>query len=158
LFTYSFDRFRHFGGDEALAQRLEAIAADHASVIRHSVGAVFAHGDFQPNNVLAARDDDGRLRITGLIDYGNARASDPICDLAKTLFCSEHDALGSRAPILEGYGPIDHPDPEAAIWIYLLMHRLIMWWWLRHIGVIRPGERHDLLADLERMAEEHRPV
>lgn len=156
FFTYSFDRFRHFGGDAALAGRLEAIVAAHAEVIALSSGAVFAHDDFQPNNVLAARDEDGRLYLTGLIDFGNARASDPICDLAKALFCSEHDAPGSRAAILDGYGPIDHPDPDAAIWIYLLLHRLVMWWWLRHVGVILPGERHDLMVDLETMVDEAR--
>lgn len=154
FFTYSLDRFRHFGGDDALAQRLEAIVAANAEVIAYSHGAVFAHDDFQPNNVLAERGKDGRLQLTGLIDFGNARASDPICDLAKAVFCSEHDAPGSSAPILEGYGPIDHPDPDAAIWIYLLLHRLTMWWWLRNVGVIQLGERHDLLVDLERMADE----
>jgi Ser/Thr protein kinase RdoA (MazF antagonist) len=153
-FAHSLERFCHFGGDEALAHRLRQIVAANAKVIAHSRGAVFAHDDFQPNNLLAARDDNGRLRLTGLIDFGNARASDPVCDLAKTLFCSEHDSPGSRAAILEGYGPIDHPDPDAAIWIYLLLHRLTMWWWLRHINVIQPGERHALMFDLESMANE----
>lgn len=157
IFAHSFDRFRHFGGDAALARQLEVIVAAHADVIAESRGAVFAHDDFQPNNVLAIRDETGRLLLTGLIDYGNARASDPTCDLAKALFCSEHDAPGSGAAILEGYGPIDHPDPGAALCIYLLLHRLVMWWWLRHVGVIQPGERHDLMADLERMAAETRP-
>ena len=154
LFAYGLERLRHFSGDDALAQRLEAIIAAYAEVIAYSHGAVFAHDDFQPSNVLAARDENGRPQLTGLIDFGNARASDPICDLAKAVFCSEHDAPGSRAAILEGYGPIDHPDPDAAIWIYLLLHRLTMWWWLRHVGVILPGERHDLMVDLERMAGE----
>lgn len=153
FFSYSFDRFRHYGGGEPLAQRLEAIVADHADVIAYSHGAVFAHDDFQPNNVLAERDADGRLQLTGLLDFGNAKASDPICDLAKALFCSEHDAPGSGPAIREGYGRIDHPDPDAAVWIYLLLHRLVMWWWLRHVGVIHDGEQHDLIVDLEAMVE-----
>jgi Ser/Thr protein kinase RdoA (MazF antagonist) len=154
FFAYGFDRFRHYGGDEVLAQRLEAIVAAHAEVIAHSRGAVFAHDDFHPNNVLAERDAEGRLQLTGLLDFGNARASDPICDLAKALFCSEHQAAGSAAPIREGYGPIDHPDPDLAIWIYLLLHRVVMWWWLRHVDVIHAGEHHPLMDDLARMAEE----
>ncbi len=156
FFAHGFDRFRHYGGDEALAQRLEQIVADHADVIAYSRGAVFAHDDFQPHNVLAERDANGRLRLTGLIDFGNAKASDPVCDLAKALFCSEHDAPGSGPAIREGYGAIDHPDPDAALWIYLLLHRLTMWWWLRHAGVIREGERHDLIVDLEAMASQKR--
>ncbi|WP_337956269.1 phosphotransferase [Devosia sp. ZB163] len=136
-----------------MAQRLEAIFAAHADVIAESRGAVFAHDDFQPHNVLAERDANGRLRLTGLLDFGNARASDSICDLAKALFCSEHDAPGSTPHIRAGYGAIDHPDPEAALWIYTLVHRVTMWMWLRHVGVILEGERTDLMADLEAMAE-----
>ncbi|MBN9308489.1 aminoglycoside phosphotransferase family protein [Devosia sp.] len=156
FFLHGFDRFRHYGGGEALAQQLEAIVADHADIVAYSRGAVFAHDDFQPNNVLAERDARGRLQLTGLLDFGNAKASDPVCDLAKALFCSEHDAPGSGPAIREGYGLIDHPDPDAALWIYLLLHRLTMWWWLRHVGVIREGERHDLIVDLEAMAAKKR--
>lgn len=153
-FTHAIDRFRHYGGKEALARRFEAIIAAHADVIAHSHGAVFAHDDFQPYNVLAERDANGRLQLTGLLDFGNARASDPTCDLAKALFCSEHDAPGSTPHILAGYGSIDHPDPEAALWLYTLVHRVTMWMWLRHVGVIYEGERHDLMVDLEAMAAE----
>lgn len=156
FFAHGFGRFRHYGGGEALAQRLEQIVADHADVIAYSKGAVFAHDDFQPHNVLAERDVTGRLQLTGLIDFGNAKSSDAVCDLAKALFCSEHDAPGSAAAIRQGYGPIDHPDPDAALWIYLLLHRLTMWWWLRHAGVIQEGERHDLIVDLEEMASQKR--
>jgi aminoglycoside phosphotransferase (APT) family kinase protein len=152
-FAHGIGQFRRYGGGEALAQRLETIFAAHADVIAESRGAVFAHDDFQPHNVLGERGTDGRLHLTGLLDYGNARASDPICDLAKALFCSEHDAPGSTPHIRAGYGSIDHPDPEAALWIYTLVHRVTMWMWLRHVGVILEGERNDLMADLEAMAE-----
>jgi aminoglycoside phosphotransferase (APT) family kinase protein len=153
-FTHGISRFRHFGGGEALAQRLEAIFAAHADVIAESRGAVFAHDDFQPHNVLAERDANGRLQLTGLLDFGNARASDPVCDLAKALFCSEHDAPGSSPYLLEGYGSIDHSSPEAALRVYTLVHRVTMWMWLRHVGVIRDGEHNPLIDDLERMAAE----
>jgi Ser/Thr protein kinase RdoA (MazF antagonist) len=152
-FAYSISRFRHFGGGEALAQRLEAIFAAHAGVIAESRGAVFAHDDFQPHNVLGERDAAGRLQLTGLLDYGNARASDAICDLAKALFCSEHDAPGSTPHIRAGYGSIDHSDPEVALWIYTLVHRVTMWMWLRHTGFVRDGEHNPLIDDLTHMAE-----
>jgi len=155
-FAYSIGRFRHFGGGEALAQQLEAIFAAHADIIAESRGAVFAHDDFQPHNVLGERDASGRLHLTGLLDYGNARASDAVCDLAKALFCSEHDAPGSTPHILAGYGPIDHSDPQAALWIYTLVHRVTMWMWLRHTGFIRDGEPSQLIVDLEAMAAQKR--
>lgn len=151
-FTHGIGQFRRYGGGEALAQRLEAIFAAHADVIAESRGAVFAHDDFQPHNVLAERDANGHLRLTGLLDFGNARASDPVCDLAKALFCSEHDAPGSSPHILAGYGPIDHSNPTAALRVYTLVHRVTMWWWLRHAGVIRDGEHNPLIDDLEAMA------
>jgi hypothetical protein len=152
-FRHGIERFRHFGGGEDLALRLEAIFADSADVIAESRGAVFAHDDFQPHNVLAERDADGRLQLTGLLDFGNARASDPVCDLAKALFCSEHDAPGSRRHILDGYGPIEHSDPEAALRIYTLVHRVTMWMWLRHVGVIKDGEHNALIDDLRAMVD-----
>jgi len=152
FFAYGFECFRHYGGGETLARRLEAIVAAHADVIAYGRGAVFAHDDLQPNNVLAERDSEGRLRLTGLVDFGTARATDAICDLAKSLFCSEDLAPGSAAAIREGYGPIDHPDPDAAIWIYMLLHRLTMWWWLRHVGQLADGEDHHLMTDLRAMA------
>ncbi len=151
-FTHGIGRFRHFGGDEALARKLETIFAANADVMAESRGAVFAHDDFQPHNVLAERDANGRLQLTGLLDFGNARASDPVCDLAKALFCSEHDAPGSSPHILAGYGPINHSDPQAALRVYTLVHRVTMWMWLRHVGVIRDGEHNPLIDDLEQMA------
>jgi hypothetical protein len=35
-----------------------------------------------------------------------------------------------------------------------MLHRLTMWWWLRHVGVIAEGEEHDLMRDLRAMADE----
>jgi Ser/Thr protein kinase RdoA (MazF antagonist) len=150
-------RFRDYGAAPALADRLDSIVAGGRDLLIHSGGAVFAHDDFQPNNVLANRDASGRLQLTGLIDFGNARAADAAFDLAKALFCCEHEAPGSTAAILDGYGVIDHPEPDAALWLYTLIHRVVMWYWLRHIGVIPDHGKHDLIVDLEAMAEEKRP-
>ncbi len=150
--AHAFQQFRRYGGDEALALRLEAIVAAHSETIAQSVGAVFAHDDFHPDNVLAERDASGHLRLTGVIDFGNARAADPVSDLAKTLFCCEHDAPGSSAALRDGYGPIDHPYSEAGLWIYTLLHRVTMWGWLRHVGIIPDGEEHGLIMDLRAMA------
>lgn len=150
----TFEKFLHYGGEAALARRLRQIVEERFDdIVPHSTGPVFAHDDFQPGNVLAATTADGSLSLSGLIDFGNARATDPVFDLAKCLFCSAHEAPGSPTLIREGYGPIDHPDPEAALWYYTLLHRMIMWWWLRHIGVIpAPDAPSGLLDDLRSMA------
>ncbi len=151
-FAYTFAQFRKYGADEALAVKLEAIVADRFDAMTWSAGPVFAHHDFHPNNVLVARDANGALRLSGLIDFGNARAADAVSDLAAAIFFNEHEMPGSGPYILDGYGPIDHPDPEGALWFYTLHHRLVMWWWLRHVGVIPDGEKHDLIRGLEAMA------
>ena len=91
---------------------------------------------------------------SGLIDFGNARAADAVFDLAKTLFMGNHDAPGSVPLIREGYGPIDHPDPEAALWLYTLVHRVTMWSWLRHVGAITAEDGLDLIPALREMADE----
>jgi Ser/Thr protein kinase RdoA (MazF antagonist) len=147
-------RFRHFGAPEALAARIETTLDRHARLATWSAGAVFAHDDFHPNNVLVLRDGSGRLRLSGIIDFGDAFAGDAVSDLAKTLFCCEHDAPGSTPAILQGYGPVEHPNPALALWFYTMLHRVTMWWWLRQVGVIGEGEAHPLLADLEAMGDE----
>jgi Ser/Thr protein kinase RdoA (MazF antagonist) len=153
LLNHAFERFAHYGADPALVRRLRRVAdAAFPGVVPYSSGPVFAHDDFHPNNVLAV-EVDGKLILSGLIDFGNAHAADPVCDLAKCLFCSEHEAPGSTSQLLEGYGPVDHPRPQAALDFYTLLHRVIMWWWLRHIGVLpTPDSPTDLMDALRRTA------
>ena len=44
-------------------------------------------------------------------------------------------------------------DPEAALRVYTLVHRVTMWMWLRHVGIIpATGPEHDLIRDLRQMA------
>ncbi|HEX2594549.1 MAG TPA: aminoglycoside phosphotransferase family protein [Rhizomicrobium sp.] len=143
-------KFRDHGGDADLAHRLEAIVTDRAALFTHSTGPVFAHDDVQQSNVLAARDANGALHLSGLIDFGNVRAADPVYDLAKCIFCAEHEDPTCRAAMLEGYGPIPHPEPEAALRLYTLIHRMMMWWWLRHIAVISADEPHSIIDELRK--------
>ena len=151
-FERSFRWFRRQGGDEGLAKRMEQGAEARFGLLAHSAGPVLCHDDFQPGNVLGARGDDGALHLTGLIDFGNALAGDALSDLAKALFCSAHEDTRSYAPLLEGYGPIDHSDPAEALWLYTLFHRLIMWNWLVRLGD-DPGSESlaGLLRDLDQM-------
>jgi Ser/Thr protein kinase RdoA (MazF antagonist) len=133
-FERVFRRFRRQGGGEALADRLEAQARERYGLLDHAAGPVFCHDDFQPGNVLAARDEAGELVPTGLVDFANALAGDALADLAKALFCCAQEDPRSVAPLREGYGPIDHPEPDAALWLYTLYHRLTMWTFLTRLG------------------------
>ncbi|MFC5758429.1 aminoglycoside phosphotransferase family protein [Rhizobium sp. GCM10022189] len=148
-----FRRFRDFGGDADLGRHLQLLAEGSFDLLRESSGAVLCHDDFHQGNVLALRDGTGRLRLSGLIDFGNARAADRFFDLAKALFCSAHEDPRSYRSILQGYGPTDHPDIERALWLYTLFHRLSMWCWLTKLGLDSksdngPGE---LIRDIRKM-------
>ena len=107
--------------------------------------------------MLAARDASGELALTGLIDFANALAGDPFADLAKALFCCAHEDPRSVGPLREGCGPIDHPDPEEALWLYTLYHRLVMWAFLTGLGD-DPASAGPagLMADLTAMAGQTR--
>lgn len=132
----TFPFFLEHGGDPAMATTLRGLLErDFDAVVPQSGPAVFAHSDLQPHNVLVV-ERDGKLQLSGLIDYGNMRADSAPMDLAKTIFCTEHDTPGSTAAILEGYGPIDHPEPDKALAFYTTLHRLTMWSWLRKIGTL----------------------
>ena len=64
--------------------------------------------------------------------------------LAKAIMCCAHEDPASVGPLLEGYGPLDHPQPEDALWLYTLYHRLTMWAWLKRYG----DTPDELLRDL----------
>ena len=152
-FERVFRRFRRQGGGEALADRLEAMARERYGLLDLAAGPVFCHDDFQPGNVLAARDASGELVLTGLIDFAKALAGDPLADLAKALFCCAHEDPRSVGPLREGYGLIDHPDPEEALWLYTLYHRLVMWTFLTGLGDDPASAGPTgLMADLAAMA------
>lgn len=153
-FERVFRRFREHGGDANLARRLETLAQARFDLLAESGGPVLCHDDFHQGNVLALRDSAGDLRVSGLIDFGNARAGDSLFDLAKALFCSAHEDPRSSAPLLEGYGEIDHSDPEGVLWLYTLFHRVSMWATLTGFGQApdAPDGPGGLLRDLAEMA------
>jgi aminoglycoside phosphotransferase (APT) family kinase protein len=148
-----FRSFREFGGDAELGRRMRRRAEERFDLVAPNSRPVLCHDDLQQGNVLALRGADGALHLSGLIDFGNARAGDALFDLAKALFCSTHEDPASRAPLLEGYGPLDHPEPERVLWLYTLWHRLSMWCWFRKLGDRAPaGDGADgLLRDIDEM-------
>jgi aminoglycoside phosphotransferase (APT) family kinase protein len=150
-FNQVFRQFREQGGEETLTRRLEENVQSRFHLLKYSAGPVFCHDDLQQGNVLAEHGRNGSLQLTGLLDFGNARAGDALLDLAKTLFCCAHEDPRSREPLLAGYGEINHPDLEEALWLYTLFHRVVMW-----CGLTRRGETSDgpagLLRDLDEMS------
>ena len=75
LADYAFPRFVEYGGGVTLVERLRNILdRDIDRVAGASTLPVFAHNDLHPNNILAT-ERGGHLTLSGLIDFGNARAS-----------------------------------------------------------------------------------
>ncbi len=148
----TFEHFLQRGGDPAMAATLRRLVErDFDAVVPQSGQAVFAHSDLQPHNILVV-ERDGRLALSGLIDFGNMRAESAVMDIAKCTFCTEHDTPGSTAAILDGYGPIDHPEPEKALAFYTTLHRLTMWSWLRRFGTIPTADAPSDIIDALRVA------
>jgi Ser/Thr protein kinase RdoA (MazF antagonist) len=150
-FNQAFRQFRELGGEEILARRLEENVLSRLHLLRHSAGPVFCHDDLQQGNVLAEHSKNESLQLTGLIDFGNARAGDALFDLAKALFCCAHEDPRSREPLLAGYGEINHPDAEEALCLYTLFHRVSMWCYLTRRGDTSDGPA-GLLRDLEEVS------
>jgi Ser/Thr protein kinase RdoA (MazF antagonist) len=150
-FDQVFRQFRAQGGEEALMRRLQGKAQSRFDLLQYSAGPLFCHDDLQQGNVLIEHSQEGSLQLTGLIDFGNARAGDALFDLAKALFCCTHEDPRSREPLLAGYGDINHPDPEEALWLYTLFHRLSMWCHLARRGHASDGPA-GLLRDLDLMS------
>jgi Ser/Thr protein kinase RdoA (MazF antagonist) len=156
-FEAAFRQFRDRDGDAILAGRLEHQVQVRFDVLADSAGPVLCHDDFQQGNVLAARDETGNVRLTGLLDFGNARAGDALFDLAKALFCCTHEDATSSDALLAGYGVLNHPAPAEALWLYTLFHRVTMWTTLVRFGADRAtGGPGDLLRDLDEMSRNPR--
>jgi Ser/Thr protein kinase RdoA (MazF antagonist) len=150
-FSQAFRQFRELTGEEILTRRLEDEAHARFDLLQYSPGPVFCHDDLQQGNVLVEYGGDETLQLTGLIDFGNARAGDALFDLAKALFCCAHEDPRSREPLLVGYGAINHPAPEEALWLYTLFHRISMWNWLTRLRDTSSGPTV-LLRDLDEMS------
>lgn len=82
-----------------LLSAIETRVARHTDVLAGIPEARLLHGDVHPRHVYA---DAGRL--TGIIDWGDAIAGDPLFDLGRIL---RADAQ-SLSLILEGYGGLDY--------------------------------------------------
>ena len=148
--TRTFESFlsdwaRH-GGDKDLARGVEDRVSDCRDLFDHCPQAVLCHDDLNPANIMVER-LEGRWRLTGIIDFENARAADPLMDIAKAgyyLFSSMSETL-PRSAFLAGYGRL--PDrAQELIRIYRMWSDLEMWVHLARAGLV--GWRPSLEADL----------
>jgi Ser/Thr protein kinase RdoA (MazF antagonist) len=109
------------------------------------------HNDLGPGSPLALP-ENGAWRISGLFDFENAFAGDPLMDIAKCVhFAKLGDAVRWKG-ILEGYGPVAGPNWRETVAFYTLYIAVEYWVWLSYLG--RPqNELTAPLADIRRIAE-----
>lgn len=119
-------------GPPALREQLERYFAEREDAFAGCETAVLCHNDAHDANVLV---QDGR--ITGLIDWENAVAADPIFDLAKAWGFSDGRSEETLEALVEGYGPL-RPGWRDAFELYVTDHLLELWVWFAHLRLADP--------------------
>ncbi|MBR1160725.1 phosphotransferase family protein [Bradyrhizobium elkanii] len=120
------------GGDEALAARLRASTLARSVLLEAADTPRLCHYDFHAGNVLVT--PEGQPRLTGIVDFENATAGDPLMDIAKALYYFTPKDAPKRDGLLAGHGTSDRPDWEATISLYRLASTLELWCWFAQIG------------------------
>jgi hygromycin-B 7''-O-kinase len=77
--------------------------------------------------------EPGGLRVTGLLDFENVLAGDPLLDLAKVHCYSPRRSEALLAALVEGYGRLRDGWREA-LDLYVLYHWLELWDWFASLG------------------------
>ncbi|MDI4232916.1 aminoglycoside phosphotransferase family protein [Bradyrhizobium sp. Arg237L] len=146
--THQFQRklkeFAERGGNADLAKRVSQHFADRAELFSACTRAVLCHNDLHAGNLLATV-SNGRLLLTGVLDFEGALAGDPLMDVAKALYYLDAEA---RRALLDGYGAMDRKHWLLTLDLYHLYFVLELWCWMAQIGNRQPLDQ--LALDLER--------
>lgn len=134
------------GGDEALAERLRASTAARRHLLDAADTPRLCHYDLHAGNVLVT--PEGKPQLSGIVDFENAVAGDPLMDIAKALYYFTPKDAPRRAGLLAGYGELGRPDWHATLDLYRLACTLELWCWMAQIG--RPDALDGLTRELER--------
>jgi len=122
--TFQFDKksreFAELGGDSDLVDGITRYVADREELFRNCPRAVFCHNDCHYGNVLVIP-EDGAYRVSGLLDFENVLAGDPLLDLAKTYCYAPHPSEAALAALVAGSG-LATTSWREAIDLYVLYH------------------------------------
>jgi hygromycin-B 7''-O-kinase len=123
--------FDELGGDPELSRRLRLHVAEREQLFAGCHRAVLCHNDCHEGNVLVTPEGDG-WRVSGLVDFENVVAGDPLLDLAKSYYYSRRGDEVLDA-LVAGYG--DRRDGwRAALDLYMLYHVVELWAWFARLG------------------------
>lgn len=144
--------FRARGGGETLASAMDQRWRARRDLLDSCLAPKLCHNDFHPSNLLTAQEGDA-WRISGVFNFENAFAGDPLMDIAKCIHFSRigSDEMRWRG-ILDGYGAIDRPDWRETVELDRLYQAVKFWDW--PVFLDRPeAERAGLLAGIREIVE-----
>jgi aminoglycoside phosphotransferase (APT) family kinase protein len=146
--THQFQRklaeFGERGGDAGLAEQINAHVAGRPGLFDACTQAVLCHNDLHAGNLLATI-TDGKLRLTGVLDFEGALSGDPLMDVAKALYYLDEE---SRRAVLDGYGAIGRDHWSETLALYHLYFVLELWCWMAQTG--QPQRLAELARELAR--------
>ena len=143
---FQFDKKLHefveLGGDDDLRREVERHVAVHEELLADCPRASYCHNDCHYGNVLVLPDGGG-WRMSGMLDFENVLAGDPLLDLAKAHCYAARRNETLLAALVEGYGDL-RSNWREALDLYVLYHWLELWDWFASLG---QTEALDGLAD-----------
>lgn len=129
--------FTELGGDPSLRGSIERYVAEREDLLTTHLRPRLCHNDCHYGNVLVVPGLDG-WRVSGLVDFENVLAGDPILDLAKThCYARERRSERTLAALAEGHGYLPANWREA-LDLYVLYHWLELWDWFASLNTTDP--------------------
>jgi Ser/Thr protein kinase RdoA (MazF antagonist) len=123
------EQFRALDGDESLAVAMETRWRGRLELLDLCPAPKLCHYDIHPGNLMAARDEAG-WRLSGVIDFEDSFAGDPLLDLAKCVHFARVGTAVRWTSLLKGYGPIDNPAWDETVELYRLYQAVEYWDWI----------------------------
>ena len=139
-------QFRERGGEEAVARAMEDKWSARRDLLDQCAAPKLCHYDFHPGNLLALYDGQA-WRLSGVLDFEDSLAADPLLDIAKCVHVARVGDHARWRGLLAGYGRIDRPDWQASVELYRLYQAVEYWNWIAFLN--RPeAERASVLAGI----------
>jgi aminoglycoside phosphotransferase (APT) family kinase protein len=155
------DQFRALGGDESLAVAMEKRWRERLELLDLCAAPKLCHYDIHPGNLMVAR-KGAHWRLSGLFDFEDSFAGDPLLDLAKCVHFARVGTAARWRGLLDGYGPIETPAWEETVELYRLYQAVEYWDWIAFLK--RPSSEctsamdgiREILKELQRSPERQR--
>lgn len=113
--------FRHHGANPYLAARARKFLLEREELWDTGGSPRLCHADAHPGNVLVVRDDDGRVRFSGLLDFESSVATDPAFDLAAACTSLVKDPGERIEAMVEGHGEPEGPWRERVAMYHVML-------------------------------------